>query len=232
MHDYNSKYYNMKNKYHNFYKASRPVRGFVLPFTMLIAALILLVTGTSMTLLSKQFYFSRLYKQGQLANYAADDALACALAVDDGFLGADGLGIFPSGTSVSAMTYIQSVIDHINLSRTTPISINDIECSQSLIFQQTAPISFSTSTDYYVYTYTDPNNPPATLTELGVTSSYNMKMPLGTTDPVSGLPMYRCAKVTVNKTQSFRQIIAQGYSQCDNRTAAVERAVVNTTASN
>ena len=44
--------------------------------------------------------------------------------------------------------------------------------------------------------------------------------------------LYRCAKVTINKTQSFRQVIAQGYSSCNGTGNTVERAVINTTVAN
>jgi hypothetical protein len=59
-----------------------------------------------------------------------------------------------------------------------------------------------------------------------------MRMDLGLAPGTTTGHLYRCAKVTVNKTPSFRQIISQGYAQCDNPNGTVERAVVNTTASN
>ena len=61
--------------------------------------------------------------------------------------------------------------------------------------------------------------------ELGRTSTTTMRMDLG-----GGA--FRCAKLTINKTASFRQIIAQGYAKCDDPNGSVERAVVNTTITN
>ena len=67
--------------------------------------------------------------------------------------------------------------------------------------------------------------------EYGQTSTYTMKMDLGLdpADLTNTSRLYRCAKVTVNKTLSFRQIIAQGYSSCTVGAGTIERAVVNTT---
>lgn len=196
------------------------VRGFILPFTMLISTLVLLVAGSVLTLLSKQLYFSKLYRQSQTAYYAADDAMACALAIDDSYTGSDGLGIFPYSTTTNAMDYINNTLTYINLKRSLDglpsITLNDISCAQTPVFVD--PANFTISTTTYLYTY-------ASTTEEGVTVSYDMRMPIngGAT---------RCAKVTVNKTNSFRQFITQGYAQCDNPGGTVERAVVNTTIAN
>lgn len=195
-------------------------QGFILPFTMLISALVLFIVAGSMALLSKQLYFSKVYKQSQIAYYAADDAVACAVSIDDTYLGSDGIGIFPSNQS-GATEYIGGVLDYFNERRrdqslTEVNSINDIECAQSKIFD-------SAQTGFTVlgpYSYVSPANG----IEIGASVSYDMKMDLGD-------GTYRCAKITVNKTQSFRQIIAQGYSQCGSSSGSVERAVVNTTIS-
>lgn len=203
---------------------SRP-RGFILPFTMLIVTLVLMVSSGAMTLLSKQLYFSRVYKQSQAAYYAADDAMACALVIDDTYVGTDGLGIFPSGTSTDAMSYINDTLAYVNSLRAvevpapTPlaISLSDIRCGQMPVFV-VASSSFATSSDYYSH-YSITNGQ-----EFGVSSSFNMRMPIGD-------GTFRCAKVTVNKTDSFRQIISQGYAKCDTANGAVERAVVNTSIS-
>ena len=95
------------------------------------------------------------------------------------------------------------------------VALTDIKCGQSAIFD-VAVSGYAVSPTNY--TYNSPSNGP----ELGKTSTFNMRMPLGD-------GTFRCAKVTVNKTESFRQIIAQGYAQCSNTSSAVERAVVNTT---
>lgn len=198
-----------------------------------------------MTLLSKQLYFSKIYKQSQLAYYAADDALACALEIDDTYQGADGLGIFPSSTSTTVNDYMESVVLYVNSKRALADPLltdfvtlrgpsNPITCANSVIFEEgSASVSqFATGTEDYAYHYTDTSNNPAI--EYGLTSTYKMKMDLGL-DPLditNTRHLYRCAKVTVNKTQSWRQIISQGYAECDKPNGTVERAVVNTTTTN
>jgi hypothetical protein len=201
----------------NTHSSIKNIQGFILPFTMLISAIVLFIVAGSMALLSKQLYFSKIYKQSQTAYYAADDAIACAVAIDDTYLGADGLGIFPSIES-GAQQYVNDTLTYINERRDslgfpTIDSVNDIACAQSKIFD---PIAANFAI-VGPYTYISPNGP-----EIGVTSSYDMRMDLGD-------GTFRCSKVTVNKTATFRQVIAQGYAQCDNPNGAVERAVVNTT---
>ena len=237
----------MKNYFFIHYtrKTHTHRQGFVLPFTILITALVLFITVGSMTLLSKQFYFSRLAKQSDVAYFAADDALSCTLSLDDAYIGQDGQGIFPStttieGVSVSPMTYVNNVIAEVNALRllqnplATTITTNDIKCGQSSIFD-TNPSTSAFSGDAspsYAYHYLNPTT-RLSETELGVSTSFVMRMDLGLDllDPLMIRHNYRCAKVTVNKTPSFRQVIAQGYSSCDNPNGAIERAVVNTTVS-
>jgi hypothetical protein len=199
-------------------------KGFVLPFTMFIAVIVLFITVGAMTLLSKQLYFSKLYKQSQAAYYAADDAVTCATTIDDTYISSDGLGIFSGSSTYSTYhnghDYSQDVLDTYNTQHGTSISftgVNAIKCAQSVIFDP----SSATSNFHIVgnYTYYPPD--VSVGSEIGVTSSYNMQMDLGD-------GTFRCAKVTVNKTQSFRQIIAQGYAECGNPNGTVERAVVNT----
>jgi hypothetical protein len=197
-------------------------KGFILPFTMLISTLVLLVVGSVLTLLSKQLYFSKIYKQSQAAYYAADDAIACAIEIDDGYQGSDGLGIFPSSTTTDAYVYINDTLAYVNARRLANVpplpivTLNDIKCAQSAIFNPTVS-SFATATEFY-------QRSTVSGSEGGVVSVYNMRMPLG-----GGA--FRCAKVTINKTPSFRQIVAQGYAKCDDPNGSVERAVVNTTVS-
>lgn len=206
-------------KKNNFIPATINTRGFILPFTMLITTIVLFITTGAMTLLSKQLYFSKIYKQSQTAYYAADDAISCAIVVDDTYLSGDGLGIFPSSTTTDPMTYIDDVLTYTNARRTSnglpTITLNEIKCAQSAIFDASVS-NFTVSPTNYLYA--SQNNG----IEEGKTSIYNMRMDLGAGD-------IRCAKVTINKTQSFRQIIAQGYAQCNSQVGGVERAVVNTT---
>lgn len=224
-----------KKTYHT---PSQLRKGFILPFTMLISTLILLVAGSSLTLLTKQLYFSKMYKLSQTAYYAADDAISCAIAVDDTYVGVDGLGIFPYSTTTYAtdlnsdLPYIQQVLDGYNLKRaadslpTIPLR-EDIKCANSSIFDTTvaSPGNNFQSEPNFQHTFQNGE------VEDGRVVSYMMRMDLGL-DPadVTGTKhLFRCAKVTVKKTLSFRQIIAQGYAQCDNPNGSVERAVVNTT---
>jgi hypothetical protein len=213
-------------------------RGFILPFTTLITVLILFITTGALALLTKQQYFSRVYQETQTAYYAADDAISCALALDDTYVSSDGLGIFPSSSTTPSVpeTYIDDVISYVSTKKglATPLTRADILCGQSPIFAPggtpTFDPDFEITNYHFTYYFTNP------LTglqdkEYGVSSSYKMQMDLGI-DPadVSGVRhLYRCAKVTVNKTPSFRQIIAQGYSSCNGTGNAIERAVVNTT---
>jgi hypothetical protein len=200
-----------------FKKHTSSVKGFVLPFTMLLVFMILLIFGTSSMSLSKQLYFSKLYRQSQVAYYSADDAMMCATIIDT-YIGIDGYGIFPGGTADDPEEYMNNVLNNFNNDRIynglTPISRDDIECNQVHIFN-TSQTSFEVSTTDYVHNGT--NGP-----ETGKTSSFSMRIPVGD-------GTFRCALVTINKTPSFRQIIAQGYAQCDKGQGAVERAIVNTT---
>lgn len=211
-------------------------RGFILPFTLLVTVLVLFISTGALALLSKQQYFSKLYKQTQAAYYAADDALSCALSIDDTYIASDGLGIFPSSstTPTTPLAYIDSVVSYVNERNGTTLSKGDITCNQSPIFEPWADPAFDPQfridDEDYVYYFT---NPVTGLLdkEYGVTSSYSMRMDLGV-DPsdIAGVRhLFRCAKVTIKKTPSFRQIISQGYSSCDGTGNAIERAVVNTT---
>ena len=206
---------------------------------MLISTLILLVAGSSLTLLTKQLYFSKMYKLSQTAYYAADDAISCAIAIDDTYIGDDGLGIFPYATTTTDVTtfdraYIDGVLTYVNqkrLNETPPLLalnlVDDIRCANSGIFDTTVASPGNNFQSEANFQHTFQNGE----VEDGRVVSYMMRMDLGL-DPadVTGTKhLFRCAKVTVKKTPSFRQIIAQGYAQCDNPNGSVERAVVNTT---
>lgn len=221
-------------KQHNVFHFKSGIRGFVLPFTMLITVLILFVTTGALALLSKQQYFSKVYKETQSAYYAADDAISCTIMIDDTYVSSDGLGMFPSSSS-SPMTYISDVLSYVNTKQGTSMTLSDVTCGQSPIFTSAtvAPYfnpNFTVLPADYQYHFISPVTGLPEI-EYGQTSTYNMHMDLGV-DPVDSLGiahLYRCAKVTVNKTGSFRQIVAQGYSNCNGTNNAIERAVVNTT---
>jgi hypothetical protein len=216
------------NKIQDFQRNKR--KGFILPFTMLISTLVLFVSGSALTLLTKQLYFSKMYKLSQAAYYASDDAISCAIAVDDSYVGADGLGIFPSdAASYTAngddWTYINGVLTYANTTHGTSLNLLDVTCAQSTIFDTNPSGGYFHSEPNFSHTFQNGQ------VEQGRVVSYNMRMDLGL-DPLditNTRHLFRCAKVTVKKTASFRQIIAQGYAQCDNPNGSVERAVVNTT---
>lgn len=204
----------------NFYKIKyyfklNKNRGFVLPFTLLICTIILSVSTSISVMLVKELYFSKLSRESQLAYYAADNGLMCATVVDDSYVDPEtGLGIFEYKNDVPITP--QDVLVKINTERTSQglsvMTLNDIKCATSEIFN-------SVTNNYAVSV-----NPYSHNSENGKSSSFMLRMDLG-----GGLK--RCAKVTVNKTLSYRQIISQGYAECpgDRTTYPVERAVVSET---
>jgi hypothetical protein len=185
---------------------------------MLIVTLVLLVVTTGSNTLAKQLFFSKIYRQSQFAYYAADDAVSCAIIIDDAYIGVSGYGIFPGGTTDEPSVYVDDVLYNVNQARLgaglLEIDLVDIKCAQVPIFDP-LETSFEVSPVDYEYSGTSG-------LEIGKTSTFTMKMP-------AGGGAYHCAKVTVNKTSSFRQIIGQGYSSCGGGLDTVERAVVNTT---
>lgn len=194
-------------------------RGFVLPFTLFICGIMLLISLGISTVLTKQIYFSTIARESQAAYYAADNALACTLSIDETYVDSTAEGIFPSvrGRLPDQLTDMAARLATINSERvltgypSLATSLNAIHCGQSVIFDVD-----STTSDFKVFeTYT--HGP-----EDGVTSTFNMKMAIGASE-------FRCAKVTVNKTATYKQIIAQGYSRCDRPDGSVERAVVYST---
>lgn len=204
-------------------------KGFVLPFTLLICAIMLLISVSISTILTKQIYFSNLARDSQVAYYAADNAAACALAVDETYVDNNGIGIFPYDatlTTAQAKAYMSSVPIDINARRgsfTPPMSslaatLEDIQCAQSYMFLDS---DFTISSVNFQRNVPAHDAVPASI-EFGKSSSLVMKMDLGDGS-------FRCAKVTVNKTLSYRQIVAQGFSRCDRPDGSVERAVISTT---
>jgi hypothetical protein len=151
-------------------------KGFVLPFTMLIATLVLFITTGALAILSKQQYFSRIYKQTQAAYYAADDAVACATSLDDTYVGQDGIGIFPVASTTDKDEYINGVLQYVSTKRDLAVTLTqaDVKCGQSPIFVPGGTPSFnpgfSIVDDSFVYHFT---NPVTGLPdrEYGVTSS-------------------------------------------------------------
>ncbi len=205
----------------NYNKKKNP-KGFVLIYTLFVSTIMLLITTSISVSLIKQIYFSRISRQSQVAYFAADSAVACTISVDDTYVDAGGLGIFPyDSTSLDPLLDMQNVLDYVNSIRSfrglelVP-TLNSITCAQSSIFDDSVN-DFTVSTT----TFSRPTD-IAPFFEEGKTSTFTMRMDTGD-------GTYRCARVTVNKTPTYRQIIAQGYASCDSTGGTVERAIVNVT---
>ena len=212
-------------------KKSNHFSGFVLPYTLFVCMIMILLTTSISTVLSKQLYFSRLARQSKEAFYAADNAVLCTTIIDETYTDADGIGIFPASSTLSVQVTqettemdtvtLQYVKDHraaVGLSSlaTTLYGASDgIKCAQSIIFDPASDSKFKISPTVFSRNTTSG-------IEYGRTSSFNMKMQVSPTE-------YRCAKVTINKTPSYRQIIAQGYAICGKPSGSIERAIVSTT---
>lgn len=191
------------------------IRGFVLPLTLILSIIILTISAGISIILAKELYFSRLSRQSQIAYYAADNGLMCALMIDDHFIDpTTGIGIFQYNNLVSA----SSTLENINVDRVArgfpQITLNDIKCATSEIFD----------TNVTGYSLTPFTRVAANGTEeTGETTTFSMKMDLGD-------GTYRCATVIVNKTATYRQVISRGFASCATTgLIPVERAVVNTT---
>ncbi len=192
-------------------------RGFVLPFTLLICSIILSIATAISIILVKELYFSKLSRDSQIAYYAADNGLECAIAVDDSYTNpATGLGIFESVNTTTAsdvLTLVNEDRQSRGLSAITLTGGNSIKCATSEIFNPTTN-EFTTQSFTRTNSLGDLEN--------GRTSRFTLRMNLG-----NGTE--RCAKVSVNKTATYRQIISQGYTTCPGGVLPpVERAVVST----
>ncbi|MCX6756732.1 MAG: hypothetical protein NTW35_01070 [Candidatus Nomurabacteria bacterium] len=208
----------------NFYKIIRGLKiiktkGFVLPFTLLICSILLAVSTAISLILVKELYFSKLSRDSQFSYYAADNGLMCAIAIDDAYIDpATGLGIFESSNSMDAAAVLGKVNEERVLKSLTPVTLyngNSIKCATSEIFN---PATNGFITQAYSRT-----NSTGGL-ESGRTSIFTLHINLGDSTE-------RCAKVTVNKTSNYRQIISQGYASCPGTrgSAPVERAVISET---
>lgn len=199
----------MRKLLHTF----RVSKGFILPMSIYLTTVALSITVGITVVIVTQLRFSSLQKESALAYYAADVGAMCAKYVDDTYFDAvSGLGIFPSDGVLSATTSVDDTLSSYNsyrLARSLPtLTLSQVYCATVPIF-----VAASSSMTYAPYTLE-----VGSVTENGWTSSFKMTMDLG-----SGAT--RCASVIVNKTQSFRQIISRGYSDCDSSTR-IERAVI------
>ncbi len=210
-----------------FKNSSKSRSGFVLPFTLLICAIMILLSVGISSILIKQIHFSNIGRESQLAYYAADNALACTLMVEETY-SYNGAGIFPSDPNITYtsanLENMETVVDSVNNLRAqiepplTPLASNlsEIRCAQSEIFNTQANLSnFETSA--FTRTVEGSSTP-----ELGVSSSFMLRIKIND-------DTYRCAKVTFNKTATYKQIIAQGYPRCDRQVGSIERAVIYST---
>ena len=205
---------------------NKNVKGFILPYSLLLSLIILVISSGISMILIKELYFSILNRESQLAYYAADEGVMCATYIDDGFIDqSSGVGIFPY-SQLSINTWINGIVmPSVNSQRSSKglssVDVRNIGCATSipLISLSGTPTSiFVTNSDtlggaYTSYTATDGSQ--------GVASTFFLKMDLGNST-------YRCAKVTVNKTDTFRQIISRGYNTCDmTSTRLLERAIIS-----
>lgn len=189
------------------------VKGFVMPFTLLICSIMILITTSVSAILLKQIYFSQLARQSQIAYYAADTAMQCAITVDETYHSGV-YGIFPydssdSGNPGAADEQILDAFDATTGNK--PSSYEDIKCAQSFIFKNEN--NDPTKYEHEAITYLGLD---------GYTSRFNMQMDVGD-------GTFRCAKVIVKKTTAWRQIIVSGYSSCSKGSNTIERAIVNET---
>lgn len=192
-------------------------KGFILVMSLVVIAIMLAISTGISNILIKQLYFSQLSRASNLAYSTADAGLSCATYIDDAYIDpATGIGIFRYDGLVSP----QNVLDKVNVSRISrlrgdfptllPMTLDDIKCANSSIFDTT--VNGYTDSDVY----TDPQG--------GTGRSTIFMMRMGLSDGSS-----RCAEVTVNKTQYYRQIISRGFNTCNVASKQrVERAVIST----
>lgn len=180
--------------------------GYILPLAMILSTLIMLVSFGITSIIVRQARFSRIMKESFIAFNAADLALTCTMFVDDNYYRPSlPSGFFPvdraTYTSASTSDELAAAVSEINTekaSRGLPsIALNDIGCGSVAIFDTTK--TNATSTDYHY---------SGSVEEDGKKTTFNLKLPLSNGE-------FRCASVIINKTQSYRQIISSGYSNCD-----------------
>jgi hypothetical protein len=202
-------------------KMRRGVKGFILPLTLLICTIVLIVSSGITTILAKQVFFSRLSRQSQYAYMSADNGSMCAVLIDDKYYDpATGAGIFPWDRGQDPNAYMLSVIDATNADRATKnypsLDLTMLTCATSQIFS-----SDPLSSNFHLSDWSHANS--LGVLETGYSSQFSMKMDLGD-------GTFRCAEVTVNKTQHYRQIISRGFANCNKSgSIVIERAVVNVT---
>jgi hypothetical protein len=190
---------------------------------MLLMTLILLVTTGTTNVILRQAKYSRSIKDSAIAYNAADMAVGCTAFIENTFVNTSSTyGIFPIDRALYPLgnelaTEIADTIIEINsdrLTRNVPViaTVDDIKCGGVRVFN---PADSQIAYTAFTYTKSDLS------TEDGKKSTFNLKMPLSNGE-------FRCASVILNKSPSFNQIIASGYSTCDaSAKSRIERTIVS-----
>ncbi len=195
--------------------------GFILPLAMLLASLILLVSFGITSIIVREAKFTRIVRDSFVAYNAADMAVTCVAFIDNNYTNSNtSYGIFPTSTFTYSVAQSQNEIDdtitQINFDKGVrglpSIVLNDVVCGGVHIFSNPETGIIYSS---YVYTKSDGT------TESGKKSTLTLALPLTNGEK-------RCAKVVFNKSPSFNQIIASGYSSCDSNVVhRLERVIIS-----
>ncbi len=191
-------------------------KAFIMPLTLTLAALILTVAGGITMIIGKELFFSRLTRESATAYYTADTALECATVVDESYNGTDGNGLF----QYDLLNEATSTLNYVNTIRQAQgirtLLLTDILCASVPILDSDRSSFTTTTTDSTGSALQDPYGNQT------VMSSFTMMMD-------TGEGTVACAKVTVEKSLSWRQIIARGFNSCNFGTKnLLERAVIST----
>jgi hypothetical protein len=199
-----------------FHNIRFPKKAFIMPLALTLSALILTVAGGITMIIGKELFFSRLTRESATAYYAADTALECATVIDESYNGTEGNGLFQYdliNEATSTLNYVNTVRQAQGI-RT--LLLTDIKCASVSLFDSTQSNFTTTTTDRTGALLQDPNGNQT------VISSFTMTMD-------TGEGTITCAKVTVEKSISWRQIIARGFNSCNFGTKnLLERAVIST----
>lgn len=193
---------------------ARTRQGFVLPLTLVVCVIILTISTGISVILAKELYFSKLSRLSQVAYYAADSALMCATMIDDQYIDPDtGMGIFEYNNLVTTDAALVRVNQQRAARGLEPVTLSSIKCATSEIFNPS-----TASYTVVPFNRVDSAGNP----EVGRSTTFSMTMNLGTGEN-------RCAQVIVNKTVTYRQIIARGFAACASGSMyPIERAIVST----
>ena len=167
-------------------------------------------------ILGKELYFSRLTRESATAYYAADTALECAKTLDAVYSDSEGNGLFdsPLHTATDTIAYVNTIRYSQGIGT---ITFLDIRCASVSVFDGSVTDITSTTTDRYGNDLVDPYGASSTKT------SFTLPMNAGEGETI-------CAKVTIEKSNSWRQIIARGFNTCNFGSRRVlERAIISTT---